>query len=156
MSDRLRYDVEQYRRWVMGDAGRFDCGLQWRVVRGKKRAGDLRMEWNVAGRWVPVGMDASFVLADFHYEIEDVLYPPPQHLGGEKFHRALRASIEHGWRRAASELDAERARSGGAAIARGLDYFTGHPYGCASCGVVCWSTNGVEAICRRCHTEGRG
>ena len=96
------------RRFTSGD--NFELGaVRFRVERGSKSPDDLRMDWNVNGRWVAVPMSALFLLTDFLWENEHVLYPPSSgNQGGEKLFEALRRARNHGWEAATGYLEAER------------------------------------------------
>lgn len=78
-----------------------------RVVRGRKSAQDLKLEWLVGGQWVAVPMAAAALLTDFFYENEDCLYPPPA-AGGEYLLAYLRQAAENGWQSADARLQNEK------------------------------------------------
>lgn len=98
-------------------------GLKFRTVRGSKDSRtvdpDVRLDvWN--GReWVPVSMGLSFFLAEFHYEIEDRLYPPALgNLGGQMFLDHLSKAVVHGWQYALELLQEARGRKRGELVQR--------------------------------------
>jgi hypothetical protein len=101
------------RRWKPGDEIEVD-GVRFRVVAGKKTPNggmgqDLRLDWWTGGRWQAVGMGVGFLLADFFFENEEVLYPQALgHLGGKKYLRFVKHAAERGWRYAVVELRAEQ------------------------------------------------
>jgi hypothetical protein len=98
------------RRFAEGD--RFhEGGIRFRVERGRKTDDDLRIDWYVAesGQWVAIPMSVLFLLVDFFWENEHVIYPPSRgYQGGEKFWQALRGSWLHGWKSSQDGLAAER------------------------------------------------
>ena len=101
--------------WKPGDRLNID-GLPFRVVDGHKKdrwAGDMRVEWRTPdGYWRPVSMAASFMLANFHYVVENGLYPPPAE-GGEYFVRNVTEAARGDWRVVAERLTTQRrAREG--------------------------------------------
>ena len=103
------------RRWKPGPVrvGAF----QFQVVKGRKHPDDLRLDmWagNLAGPgvWVSVPMCLGAVLADFFYENEGIIYPPPM-LGGRKYLDYVNVAATQGWQVADAGLRAERqARHG--------------------------------------------
>lgn len=93
-----------------GDREDFD-GVAFRVVEGRKAPGDLRLEVQARnGLWRPVTMRMVFFLADFFFENEELLYPPPRYLGGAKFRRAVKQAMEKGYKQADASLQVERQR----------------------------------------------
>lgn len=96
------------RRWEAGYNGTAS-GISYRVVQGRKSADDLRLEFRVNGEWRPVAMDIGFLLADFFFENEHVLYPRSQgYRGGWKYIQALQRAALDGWEAALSDLDQEK------------------------------------------------
>ena len=95
------------RRWRDGDTGTLD-GVRYRVVRGAKGPDDLRLDWLIGGKWRAVHMRVAAMLADFFYENEDALYPPPRYKGGRKVLTYLRHAGLHGWEKAEAGLRVER------------------------------------------------
>lgn len=107
----------------MRSGRRFGIGNDWsiggvhvRVVRGhkpdpqnptRKHPGDLRLEIETRSGWVPVKMALVGLLANFFYENEETLYPPPRYEGGKKFWRWLRLAIDD-WQKASSQLEDEK------------------------------------------------
>lgn len=106
MTSPLRRDAEKYRRWVLGLEG-VTSSVRWRVERGGKSPHDLVLEWWLDGRWVRIGMDITFLAADFMYENESVLYPPPAR-GGQMYFNRLRTAIKDGWETAGAILEHEK------------------------------------------------
>lgn len=97
------------RRWQNGDFGELH-GLRWRVRTGAKHPEDLVLEINVEGYWLAVSMTLGFLLADFFFQNEDVLYPPSQgYRGGYKYLNDCKVAALHGWDKAAAGLRAEKA-----------------------------------------------
>lgn len=94
------------RRWREGQEFDFD-GLRFRVCRGKKAPADLRLDVMTGGTWRAVHMRLGAMLADFFYENEDVLYPPPAK-GGRKYLDYCRDAAKHGWEKAEAVLRIER------------------------------------------------
>jgi hypothetical protein len=81
----------------------FIAPFEYRVVPGKKDPNDLVLEVLKAGTWHKVTMDHAFLYADFFYENEEVLYPPP-YRGGHYFLRRLKDAAVLGWRHEAQRL----------------------------------------------------
>lgn len=95
--------ADRYERFVMGD-NYATCGMRFRVVAGKKKPGDLRLDVYADGVWRPVTFEPLFLMTDFFYENEDRLYPPAEgKKGGKYVMDALRFATQHGyvaaWRR---------------------------------------------------------
>lgn len=88
------------------------AGIHLRVVTGKKSPDDLRIEWLTSEGWIAIPMAAGAVMADFWYENEDVLYPPPA-MGGRKYLSYLATAARDGWEAADATLQAERAAKRG-------------------------------------------
>ena len=107
-----KYDLSGLRRFAAGDNMEL-AGLPFRVITGNKAPGDLRIDWYApSGEWVPIPMSALFMLFDFFWENEHILYPPSRgYKGGEKLTQALRQAQKHGWRAATDELEAERRQA---------------------------------------------
>jgi hypothetical protein len=60
-------------------------------------------------RWVKVSMELGGFLADFHYQVEEHLYPRSQgNKGGEKYFEHMRRAVKNGWRFASAILTSER------------------------------------------------
>lgn len=83
--------------------------VEYRVVRGRKSAGDLRLEWRWNAEWQPVPLDHVFLIVDFVADNENVLFPPPA-AGGGYVHRFIVKALKYGWRQARHDLQLERAR----------------------------------------------
>lgn len=84
-------------------------GVEYRVETGRKGPGDMVLKLRAPG-WVAVGMDFSGLLADFHNQVEDILYPKTLgKKGGGKFFEHLALARKHGWRFAAAILASEKA-----------------------------------------------
>jgi hypothetical protein len=108
------------RRFSHGDTFETPEGLQFRVVRGKKQPKygpnpyenphDLRLDVMVEGRWRPVNMETTFLMVDFFYENEDVLYPRPRFEGGKKFLDEMRKAARSGWQWPTDGIEIDRAR----------------------------------------------
>lgn len=96
------------RRFNEGDTFRLQ-GIDFRVVRGKKGPADLRLDWLLSVGWQPVCVDIVGLIADFVYENENYLYPPPRFKGGEKFMAYIRQAVGDGYRQANHDLHLERA-----------------------------------------------
>lgn len=90
--------------------GPFYCsGLRWRVVAGVKAPGDMRLEVEGPAGWVPVKMEAGFLLADFFFDNESRLYPRSAGFrGGYEYLRALHDAARFGWERAATRLQGQK------------------------------------------------
>lgn len=105
------------RRWEAGQTGMVG-GIPWRVVQGYKRPDDLRLEFFFSGRgWVAVKMEVGFLLADFFFENEEVLYPrendhgyPTGRDGGLYYLRAATHAAHYGWEAARDKLGDEKRR----------------------------------------------
>jgi hypothetical protein len=103
------------RRWKAGDWLEVG-GQRWRVVAGRKETKspateDLRIEWPVDGRYVPIPMMALAVLADFFYDNEEALYPRVNgYKGGRKPKAYMTWAADHGYERAEAGLQAEKRR----------------------------------------------
>jgi hypothetical protein len=91
--------------------------MEFRVAQGNKTRGDAHLYgdlilcWNTPLKgWQRVEMDAAFLIADFMYENENVLYP--QRLGwqgGEKPLQQLRIAARNGYEQATNTLHRERS-----------------------------------------------
>lgn len=103
--------LEPRRPFAVGESG-IAGGVQYRVEPGRKAKGDLILKLR-APEWVAVGMDLGGLLADFHCQVEDLLYPPTQgsNKGGGKFFEHLVRARKHGWRFAAQVLASEKTLS---------------------------------------------
>lgn len=95
------------RRWYAGQSFSID-DMHFRVVAGKKGPDDLRLDQLVDGKWVAVRMAVGGMMADFFFENEEVLYPPPAK-GGKKYLDYVRDAARFGWERAEAALRVERA-----------------------------------------------
>lgn len=85
-------------------------GLTFRVVPGAKAPNDLRLDVAYAGGiYRPVRMSLGAFLADYFYENEAELYPPPA-LGGDKYLAYLARAARDGWREADEVLRREQTR----------------------------------------------
>lgn len=93
-------------RWRAGDERDID-GLRFRVTQGVKSPDDLRLDVKADGSWRAVHMRLGAFLADFFFENEDVLYPPPAK-GGRKYLTYLRDATRYGWTKADAVLRIER------------------------------------------------
>ena len=102
------------RKAVNGDERRFVVGyevqvsgIHFRVEQGRKHPDDRVLLWNTPTGWVPIEMAAGALMADFFYENEHVLYPPP-YSGGEKYREFLKHAMQHGWDKAVAGLRMEK------------------------------------------------
>lgn len=103
------------RRQIEGDQRRFVVGyevnisgIRFRVEQGRKDPNDRVLLWLTPTGWVPIEMAAGALMADFFYENEHVLYPPP-YAGGEKYRDFLKHAMQHGWEKAVAGLRAEKS-----------------------------------------------
>lgn len=103
------------RRFQAGQTFTFD-GITFRVQQGDKRTAegvegvDLRLDWYTPdGRWVAIGMGTVAFMADFLFENEQVLFPPPRYQGDGKFWTFLRHAMKHGHDKAIAGLEAEKS-----------------------------------------------
>jgi len=91
-----------------GDTGKVG-ELHWRISRGNKAEGDMVLDVKAAD-WTRVKLCVACLFADFHYQVEDILYPTRR--GGEYPLSAIaEACRENGWRHVADRI--ERERNGG-------------------------------------------
>jgi len=88
--------ARRYERFVAGDTFA-SCGMHFRIVEGKKKPGDLRLDWYADRAWRPVTFEPLFYMTDFFHENEERLFPPPQYKGGEYVMKALRRAVNHGY-----------------------------------------------------------
>lgn len=85
-------------------------GLRWRVVKGRKSPDDLRLEHMTPKGWRPTAMALLFMLTDFWYENEDLLYPKPRYQGAEYLLRAVRRAAVNGYQSEVDKLEGEKQR----------------------------------------------
>lgn len=90
-------------------------GLRWRVVKGKKTSlvpgeDDLRLEHMTPQGWRPTAMALVFMLTDFWYENEDVLYPKPRFQGADYLLRAIKRAALNGFQSEVDRLEGEKVR----------------------------------------------
>lgn len=83
-------------RWTVGMREVVD-GLPMRVTAGRKDPQDLRLEWWTPDGWQPMTFRAAFIMCDFFFENEHVLYPPPRYKGGHYFLRHVQIACDRGW-----------------------------------------------------------
>lgn len=95
------------RRWTEGTEFELD-GLSWRVVKGRKAPGDLRLEHMTTSGWRPTAMALVFMLADFWYENEDLLYPKPKFQGADYLLRAIERAAKNGYQSEVERLEGEK------------------------------------------------
>jgi len=95
-----------FRRFEAGEFHECD-GIGFRIVKGVKSPEDLRLDWWTGSEWRAISSKTVGFMAEFIYENEHVLYPPPLQ-GGEKFVAYLKHSIQHGTGKAQAGLDVER------------------------------------------------
>lgn len=89
----------------VGDGGIIG-GLRWRVVVGAKADGDMVVEIQTGG-WERVKMGATLLLADFHYQVEDILYGHKR--GGEYILAAIASAVrKDGHLEATRKIEMER------------------------------------------------
>jgi hypothetical protein len=100
-----------------GDSFRVSGGrIALRVAPGIKTSRliekpDLRLDLLTPSGWVAVGMDLSFLLADFHAEVEDRLYPRGLGFqGGAMFEEYLHVAFGFGWEEAVRRLENDKRR----------------------------------------------
>lgn len=98
------------RRWQAGD--NFWCdGIRYRVVEGRKKPGDLRLERRIDGEWQPVRMESGFMLADFFFENEHVVFPRADgYRGGYEYLKELHNAARHGWEATQRKLRGQQQR----------------------------------------------
>jgi hypothetical protein len=91
-----------------GDNGEIN-GVVWRVVAGRKADGDMAVELRTA-EWVRTKMALPLLLSDFHYQVEDILFPRALgQYGGEYFlHAVAQSCREHGWEQVSKRVELER------------------------------------------------
>jgi hypothetical protein len=85
-------------------------GVAWRVTMGRYGPGDLRLEWQMRGRWVPVQMVLGAIMADFYGDNEDALYPAG--LGWQKYAQWIALAASQGWVPAQHQMLQEKAKRG--------------------------------------------
>lgn len=96
------------RRWSPSE---FELdGLRWRVVKGRKSPDDLRLEHMTPRGWRPTAMALVFMLTDFWYENEDLLYPKPRYQGAEYLLKAIRRAALNGHQSETDRLEGEKRR----------------------------------------------
>ncbi len=99
------------RDFVVGEEG-IAGGMRYRIDPGRKKEGDLILKLWDGKSWVPIGMELGGMLADFHYQVEENLYPRNAGFkGGEKYFEHMRRAVKNGWRFAGAILTAERQTS---------------------------------------------
>lgn len=99
------------RRFMAGQ--RFQIGaIHLRVEPGYKKprgpGEDLRLELLTESGWIPIRFALAALIADFAFENEDVLYPPPRYLGGDKFAAYIVRAMTDGWEVAEAVLQREK------------------------------------------------
>jgi hypothetical protein len=82
-------------------------GLRFRVEQGGKHPDDRVLLWWTGSGWRLIEMAAGALMADFFYENEHVLYPPP-YKGGEMYREFLKHAMQHGWSKAVAGLNAQK------------------------------------------------
>jgi hypothetical protein len=103
----LRRAINGDRRFVPGYEVVIS-GLRFRVEQGHKGPADLVLLWFTPTGWRRIEMAAGALMADFFYENEHGLYPPPHYLGGEKYRDFLKHAMQHGWEKADAGLKSEK------------------------------------------------
>lgn len=85
------------------------AGLPFRVGPGRKGDGDLILYVLTREGWRMVPMELSFFLADFHGQVEDVLYKRTgRGEGGSYFLNAVRGAMRNGYKHAQAILESEK------------------------------------------------
>ena len=84
-------------------------GIEFRVRPGRKADGDLVLEWMTSEGWRAIPMSVGLMLNDFHYSVEDHLYPPPFYKGGRYWLEYVRHAVDHGWRKAWAGVEAAKS-----------------------------------------------
>lgn len=105
---RPRFSLDE-RRFKDGQIFHFS-GLEFRIRKGKKRPGDLVMEWRTPQGWRAIGYTVLGLLVDFFYENEHWLYPEPFE-GGERLRKHIGRAVRVGWRFAALVLEQEKTEA---------------------------------------------
>jgi hypothetical protein len=99
------------RRWQADTSHRIANAPDFRVKRGDKDGGDLRLDWWSSAQklWVPVQMSAAALITDFFYENEEHLYPRVRgYMGGDFFIEYLKLAAHEGWQVADKKLRTEQ------------------------------------------------
>jgi hypothetical protein len=112
-------DKSEYRRFRVGDTFEIS-GIKFRIVKGRKKPGDLVVEWLTPDGWQSIKMSAAFLLDDFFYENEHWLYPPPSQ-GGDYYYRHVRHAMQFGWDKSAKALEIDKATKNAAPLLFGDD-----------------------------------
>lgn len=106
------------RRFAHGQEYTTSDGLRFRIVRGRKTPRtpnnyadpvDLRIDVWANERWQPVHMETAFLLVNFFYENEDVLYPKPRLQGGDYFLEECRKAYGLGYQWPTDGIEIDRA-----------------------------------------------
>ena len=98
------------RRWKAGDEG-YCNGIQWRVTPGRKGPDDLRLEMHINGEWQPAKMEIGFLMADFFFENEHVLYRRSDgYRGGYEYLKELHNAARYGWENTQQKLRQQQTR----------------------------------------------
>lgn len=97
------------RRWYAGLQFEHK-GFEFRCVQGNKCDEDLVLQMRVDGSgWRHVPDAIAFILADFKYENEEILYPRSEgYKGGDKHLAECRRAARHGWGQAQAWLEHEQ------------------------------------------------
>jgi len=86
-------------------------GIEFRVEQGRKHPDDrVLLWWSQEYGWKPIEMTVGFLLADFFFENEEVLYPKPAK-GGDYYLDACEVAARNGWRQADEQLKAAKVRA---------------------------------------------
>jgi hypothetical protein len=103
------------RRWPVGREVTVKRVWRFRVVQGSKERGnshlygDHVLQMWLQGEWWNVPDAVAFVIADFKYENEEVLYPREHGKnGGDKHLSECKRAARHGWERAQEWLEHEQ------------------------------------------------
>jgi hypothetical protein len=89
-------------------------GVHYRIVAGVKGPDDLRLEWRVEGRWLPVSMEHAALHVAVMGDNEVFLYPHGSGYG--KLLGFLHIAARYGHQAAVERLRLERCRKYGAAV----------------------------------------
>jgi hypothetical protein len=89
-------------------------GVHYRIVDGHKGPGDLRLEWRVDGRWLPVSAEHLALVVAVLADNEQHLYPDGSGYG--RLLGLLHIAARYGHDPAIRRLQFDRARHCGAAL----------------------------------------
>ncbi len=92
--------------FVAGQEFEFD-GVQYRVLAGNRRKGDLVLEFRVVG-WHRPMIAHTLILAAFKFQVEENNYPRPRFRGGYKLLDAIKEACKYGWKSVVDRIANER------------------------------------------------